>query len=60
MQNDDRPRKGRADRDPPTQEDEETARRRRFAEGIARAEFGRHYWDARKEEGPKKPRRNRE
>ena len=28
---------------------EEKKRRARFAAGIARSEFGRHYWDARRE-----------
>ena len=30
---------------------EEKKRRARFAAGIARSEFGRHYWDARREAG---------
>ena len=36
---------------------EEKKRRARYAAGIARAEFGRHYWDARREAGvTKRPR----
>jgi hypothetical protein len=36
---------------------EEKKRRARYAAGIARSEFGRHYWDARREAGaPKRPR----
>jgi len=36
---------------------EEKKRRARYAAGIARSEFGRHYWDARREAGaPKGPR----
>jgi hypothetical protein len=35
---------------------EEKKRRARYAAGIARSEFGRHYWDARREAGvPKRP-----
>ena len=33
---------------------EEKKRRARFAAGIARSEFGRHYWDARREKGVRK------
>jgi len=36
---------------------EEKKRRARYAAAIARSEFGRHYWDARREAGvPKRPR----
>jgi hypothetical protein len=36
---------------------EEKKRRARYAAGIARSEFGRHYWDARREAGAtKRPR----
>ncbi len=35
---------------------EEKKRRARYAAAIARSEFGRHYWDARREAGvPKRP-----
>lgn len=34
---------------------EEKKRWARFAAGIARAEFGRHYWDARKAGAPNRP-----
>jgi len=33
---------------------EEKKRRARYAAGIARSEFGRHYWDARREAGTRK------
>lgn len=33
---------------------EEKKRRARYAAGIARSEFGRHYWDARREAGTTK------
>ncbi len=34
---------------------EEKKRRARYAAGIARSEFGRHYWDARREAGVERP-----
>ena len=36
-------------------EPDDKARRARFAEGVARAEFGRAYWDERKARGARRP-----
>ncbi|MEM8813684.1 MAG: hypothetical protein AAGF59_13805 [Pseudomonadota bacterium] len=43
-------RTGKSRRDRPAAEESEARRKQRFAADIARAEFGRHYWDHKKQQ----------